>query len=281
MSESDIFYKEIFSLYGSIKRARGPFLYTQKGVRLTDLYQEGGRAILGWGGTSAFTMLKNTLNRGICGSFETGFSYRLKKAVEDLFASEREVFVFYSKAQAVKAALLLSSDGTNFYKPWSSSEIKWADLPCIVFAPPLPWCQSLYILAANSSLVSKFREIILSSLSEERKALFSDSDLFPGSEILPAPLYASLARSIYDLRKALQERKESDWFIYDTVITKYWERKGPYLFPKVPRENYGAFLLHCLKLGLLVSPDYNTPSIVPFGADKGVFTCLKNSPFDF
>jgi hypothetical protein len=88
-------------------------------------------------------------------------------------------------------------------------------------------------------------------------------------------------RSIYNLIKALQERQETDWFIYDTVLTKYWKREGPYLFPKVPRDNYKDFALHCLDCGILISPEYNQPSIVPFGAGRGGFANLKNSPFEY
>ena len=56
MSNIEYLAKEINSRYGNIKRARNCFLYTARGVRLTDMYQEGGRAILGWGGGSAFTI---------------------------------------------------------------------------------------------------------------------------------------------------------------------------------------------------------------------------------
>ena len=61
--ELEVFASEISKRFGNVKRARGCFLYTEKGVRLTDLFQEGGRAILGWGGNSAFTVLKNVLSR--------------------------------------------------------------------------------------------------------------------------------------------------------------------------------------------------------------------------
>ena len=100
----DYLSQQIYSRYGEIKRARGPFLYTAKGVRLTDLFQEGGRAILGWGGNSAFTMLKNVLSRGITGSFSTDFSARLEKAVCELLASERIVAVYTEKKDAVDVA---------------------------------------------------------------------------------------------------------------------------------------------------------------------------------
>ena len=98
---------------------------------------------------------------------------------------------------------------------------------------------------------------------------------------LPFALEVAVTRSIYNLIKALQVRQEKDWFIYDPVLTKYWNREGPYLFPKVAQDNYKDFALHCLACGILISPEYNQPSIVPFGADHGVFTKLKNSPFTF
>ena len=81
MEETAFLADSIASRYGSVTRARGPFLYTAKGQRLTDLYAEGGRAILGWGGSAAVTVFKDVLSRGICGSFRTGWEQRLDRAV--------------------------------------------------------------------------------------------------------------------------------------------------------------------------------------------------------
>ena len=63
------FYNELYTRYGFVTRARNCYLYTKKGVRITDCYQEGGRAILGWEGGNAFTHFKNVLCRGQVGSF--------------------------------------------------------------------------------------------------------------------------------------------------------------------------------------------------------------------
>ena len=46
-------------------------------------------------------------------------------------------------------------------------------------------------------------------------------------------------------------------------------------------EMYKKFVVHCLDCSILINPEYNNPSIIPFGADIGVFTKLKNNPFDF
>ncbi|WP_407398972.1 hypothetical protein [Treponema sp.] len=264
MNEIEFLADEIFKRYGTIKRARGPFLYTAKRTRLTDLYQEGGRAILGWGGGSAFTMLKNALDRGATGSYRTDFTQRLEKAVNELFLGEhRKVFVFASKSDAVLSGIAVSKDHTCVYHPWHQTEVDWGTVDCIVIEPPLPWTSNVFILAVkdNEENSSRLEEAIKKQIR------------------LSSPMEAALARSIHNLISALQTRQEKDWFIYDSIICRYWERKGPYLFPKIPMDSYRNFVLHCLDLGIVISPIYENPSIVPFGADRGVFAVLKKNPF--
>lgn len=275
MSQKRILAESIASKYGTIKRARGCFLYTEKGIRLTDLYQEGGRAILGWGARGTFTVLKDVLDRGITGSFYTDFSIkhikyksRLSRSVSDLFASDRTTFVFSSKEAALKAALSVSAGSTSVFKPWNPFDVDWTQVDCIVFSPALPWTDNIFVLAVKSALVC----------NDDLKTVKVS---FEDEAELPSPLCAAVTRSVYDLIKALQEREEKHWFIYDKVLTKYWTRKGPYLFPKVPEEKYSDFVLHCLDCELVISPDFNEVSIVPFGADYGVFRKLERNPFAF
>lgn len=269
MNSKKILAERIALKYGTIKRARGCFLYTEKRVRLTDLYQENGRAILGWGARGTFTVLKNVLDRGITGCFLTDFSAKnikyksqLSRAVSTLFASDRTAFVFSSKSDALKAALAISKESTSVFKPWISADIKWNEIGCVIFAPTLPWTDNIFVLAAKS-------EFVLEDLSFD-----FESELSP-------PVCAAVTRSVYDLIKALQEREEKNWFIYDKILIKYWTRKGPYLFPKIPEEKYQDFVSHCLTCELVISPDFHEPSIVPFGADLGVFRKLEKNPFAF
>ena len=278
--------KEIFSRFGTIKRARKCFLYTAKGVRLTDMYQEGGRAILGWGG-SVFTVLKNVLERGITGNYFTDFSSpcgregtQLDRAVSALFGDERVAFTFSDKQAALEIGLYFSIESTSAWKPWNGANVDPRTIDCIVFEPPLPWADSIYVLAVKKDVI-KFLALDEDGLKAQVQKFVTRFKDYPGETFLSAPISAAVTRSIYDLVKALQEREEKYWFIYDQIITKYWERKGPYLFPKVPESDYSAFVLHCLDCHLVISPRYNQPSIVPFGADKGNFTLLKNKPFDF
>ncbi len=276
MSEREISFlaSKIYELYGTVKRARGAFLYTAKRVRLTDLYQEGGRAILGWGGSSAFTVFKDILSRGANGSFSTDYSPRLgrdskksqlSKALSTLLNSNRAAYFFPTKSAALSAALKISPNGTSVWKPWTGADVKFEEISCVLLEPPLAWASGIWILA------------ILQDDSEENSGNQEIENLFS----VPAPLAGAVTRSIYNLIAAVQERSEKDWFIYDKVLTKYWTRKGPYLFPKVPKGQYEDFILHCLKNEVVVSPEYECPSIVPFGANPGVFAKLQKNPFEF
>ena len=262
MNQQDFVYTEIFNRYGNIKRARGPFLYTAKGVRLTDLYQEGGKAILGWGGCSSFTMLKNVINRGLTGSFNTDYTYRIGKAVSSLLNSKRKVFIFDDKQKAIDTVKTLSKDSNGYYIPWLEQGTKWSNIDALVVEPTLAWAQKLYLVALKEDT---FTPDTINQLPTVR---------------INGAMAEAVSRSIYDLIASLQSREEKQWFIYDTVLTKYWTRKGPYLYPKVPQDKYNDFIKHCLDNTLVISPDYDVPSIVPFGADKGVFRALEKNPFN-
>lgn len=262
MDKLDFLYQELHQRYGNVRRARGCFLYTEKNVRLTDLYQENGRAILGWGGANGFTFLKNVLSRGQTGSFPTQHLYQLKKAVGDLLNFPVEILVFNSRLTAKNAAEKLGLE-VQEYIPWACEENLSQDKAVLV-CPPLAWCEEAFVLAVPEEVAASKNDV-LSKIESNRFA--------------PCLLQA-YARSIYDLIQALQLREEKQWFLYDTVLNKYFVRKGPYLEPKVPAEKYDAFVKHCLDCGIVINPNSEGKSIVPFGADKGVFEKLRKNPFN-
>ena len=254
------YYSEIKKRYGIITRARGSFLYTQKNVRLTDLFQEGGRAILGWN-APAYTVFKDVLSKGLSGSFDTAHFARLQKAVSELLQSKRKIFLFSHKKAAMDAALSLDAQSSSVYKPFSG--VDYSAAKNVVIAPPLPWTNNFWILAARD--FGQEKDCVASNdcgLATDAAALHSES--------FPPALLAAAARAVYDLIAALKARQEKDFFIYDKVLVKFFERRACWLRPKVPQEKYDDFVLACLDAGVAVSPDYNADSIVPFGADKGV-----------
>ena len=249
----DQLYKELYARYGFVTRARNCFLYTHKGQRLTDLYLENGRAILGWDGKNASTFFKNMINKGLTGSFICEDKPRLDKAVSKLLGKDYHVSFHINKSDAVKAALSSGAKNIVSYKPWNKEQEDLSKADAVIIIPPFPWGGDIFILASSG----------VGELVEP-----------------PFALQTALTRSIYNLIEELPLRQEKDWFIYDTILTKYWDRKGPYLYPKISENKYDAFVKHCLDCNLVINPSYAEASIVPFAADKGVFTKLKNNPFE-
>lgn len=254
--------EEIFSRYGNIKRQRGHFLYTEKGKRLCDLYREDGRAFLGYRETSAWTMFKNALGRGVTGSYRTSENYRLGKAVSELLDSERTLYIFNDLEKALLFSAAFSTDSFAVYKPWNWEGIEsYSGKKIVLFEPVLSWPEGIFILAVEKSLAENSAENI-------KKVNVTET-------ILNAPMIAGISRSVYDLIGAIQNLSEKDFFKYDKFLTKYWTRKGPWLFPKVEKSEYDSFVLKCLDAALVVNPNYDRPSIVPFGIDKGSFKNLN------
>ncbi|MCM1322037.1 MAG: hypothetical protein NC041_08070 [Bacteroides sp.] len=281
---------EIRSRCGFVRRARGCYLYTEKGVRLTDLYLDGGRAILGWDAGKARTVFKNTLERGITGCYDSGMSKRLESAVRQLLPAEYSLVRWWSKASADDMAEQCNLTRAVHWRPWleitaarnaeaqdSAAGAAKAELPpqrngqnrvpalslpetdfppVIRLTPPFPWtgAPDIYAFLRPSE---------------------NDAARIPHSDTLPAPLAAGMARAFADLRHAVLNREESSFALFDSVLTSFFHRKGCWLFPSVPKESYRSFFLHCLDNGIVISPDYDVPSVVPFGANHGDLKRMK------
>ena len=272
-------YQELYERYGFVTRARNCFLYTHSGQRLTDLFLENGKAILGWDSGNAGTFFKNMMNKGLTGSFICEDKPRIDKAVSELIGKECRAFFYRTKADAVKAAVGLGAKNIVSYKPWNKEQEDLERADAVVFVPPFPWGEEIFILAMPSNC-GPSRASGTADVGSATADNFGVPEALEGPLTIPFSLQTALTRSIYNLILELPLRQEKDWFIYDTILTKYWERKGPYLYPKISENKYEDFVKHCLVCGLVINPSYNEPSIIPFGADKGVFTKLKNNPFE-
>jgi hypothetical protein len=247
--------------YGFVRRARFCYLYTQSGTRLTDLCQAGGRAILGWNCGSANTAFENVFNRGVhvgapwvpgagdtaaAGIVTTEEEHRLERAVRALFAPPQQnapqFHVTLVRADAIPPAL-------PQWRPWSGdTSVDTSD--ALYFLPPFP-------------LASDWAIVVTKTIPPASGAIH-----------LPPCFLAGITRSIYDLIAELPKRGEAGWARYDRYLTPFWERRGPYLYPKVCEAEYPAFVARCLDAHLVISPRYGVPSIIPWGANPGDFTLL-------
>jgi len=294
---------EIRKRYGTVRRAYDYHLYTAKGVRLLDLSQEGGSAILGWRGGRAKLALKNILDRGITGTFPTDLEDELVRAVQEVLPHYGAVRWFETKERArlaCAAYLGLWSDipliESPLLHPEASVDIgPGGDSPLSaakqIHGIPIwrPWLDeafysmsdrvdSAFLKNANDTLETMVLSSPFPFAGGCTLAVFAssspDSPEPPPSDSIAPALLGALARSWADLAAALFERTEADWARYDKYTVSFWDRRGPYLIPQMRASRYPEFFEKCLDKGILISPDYGTPSIVPFIADAGEFKRL-------
>ncbi len=311
---------EIQKRYGFVRRARGCYLYTEKNVRLTDCFLDGGRALLGWDGGKARTVFKDTLERGANGSYCGGYESRLATAVRHLLPDEyTEIRWYYDSPSAVRegAADCASLGARNapespnaafcaaresgaaassensapldavLWRPWldicATAEPKptrypeitithpGAERPDVIkLVPPYPWATSLCIYAFRADVPQN-----ATGAKQEPGATAAQtadpktSREIPAYDVVPAPLLAAYARAFYDLKTALGTFGENDFKQFSKQLSPLFNRRACWLFPKIPRDHYDDFAKRCLDEGIVVSPDYDIPSIIPWRANKG------------
>jgi hypothetical protein len=244
--------------YGFVRRARFCYLYTQSGIRLTDLCQAGGRAILGWNCGSANTAFKNVFNRGVhagapwipAAADVTEEMHRLERAVRALFPAASNVCLV--RADSLKPDF-------PQWRPWAVNTVDIigdtvdpSGMDAVYFLPPFP-------------------------LASDWASICSSHPAPCTLNLVPCPSPCTLAgitRSIYDLIAELPKRGEAGWARYDKYLSPYFERRGPYLYPKMSEADYPAFVARCLDARLVISPHYGVPSIIPWGANPGDFIPL-------
>lgn len=286
---------ELIKRYGAVVRARGPYLYTQKGVRLTDLYLDAGRAVLGRGcsGSNAFRVLKNTLERGETGSFPSAYNTRFQKAVLSLIPGYDYAARFSTEDSLLRAAALYTSERTTGTKQDSIGTQGTAGSSHTGLRVKLwhPWqteaadsndgenlCKTLGTDTRIAEGVLAFYPPLALQEAGLIAVFKAGNNPFPLSDLCSGALLNALTRSIYDLQREIPKRGEKEWSRFDAILSPYFERKGAYLIPKIEGAQYDEFVLHCLDCRLLIPP-YPAPALVPVGVNEGDFSRLKQTPF--
>ena len=285
---------EIKKRYGNVKRARGIYLYTEKGVRLTDCYLDGGRGILGHGGGKAKTAFKDCFERGANGFYDSGLIPAFEKSVKKLLPTEyTEIRLYSEKTAAMLGGTSVSLESTQkkagavseqtscvlesspkkanpvLWRPWldfagkiteqptgyPKIEVVYnltGDFPAIVkIVPPFTYATDISVYAFSNACC----EEMLQNL--------------PENDVVPSPLLAAYTRGFYDLLNSFSLFTEKDFKANSKALEPFFIRNQCYLFPKIPETQYKDFVLKCLEAGIVISPDYNEPSIMPWRANPG------------
>lgn len=273
------FYDEVRNRYGNVKRARGFYLYTEKNVRLLDMYLDGGMSILGRRENQAPLVFKQSIDKGLNAFLPSSGDYRLKKALNSLFPEHPH---FYLLSEWSKALSFLEIEDNKTDLDSCIMENTWKSfLPSsenlkkkkVFFVNP-PFCTSIKIAvskdvlpilssevsAAEKEVLAKafFDLIRIIKLREQEKGL-SDEELINSAR--GKKKKQQLVKSIKSYRRVVE------------LCSRFWNMEGPYLFSKLNEEKYETFFKAALDFHIFLSPYFTIPSILP---KIRVYTELEN-----
>ena len=249
-------------LLPTIRRAREYHLYDDRGRRYLDLYQDGGRAILGHRPSGFLTRVKNEMSRGVLLSAPSPAEARLQKELHRAYPGySHAALVAASALPGLLADLLqlLHEDprgATRIHDPAAPAgetppaQVALArpflpvpEAPILLPRLPLPGffaCQALLIRAPG-----------VSGDLEERLL----------REAPPAPPSLRAGEmALQGLRRA-QEEAAPAWAA--DQLAPLWHARGPYLRFRGGAAVYPQVFRAYLEGGYLLSPSFGEPSIVP------------------
>jgi hypothetical protein len=245
-----------------IRRARGYRLYDYRGNRYLDLYQQGGGCLLGHRASRQSSLLKDLLSRGLAADLPSVYQRRLEKALLARFPAYRGVRITASPQEALELASrylgrrlgsedirdpLTSPGGSTEAAAWRPLLSGGGDAEeAEILFPLLP-----FSLARAPACVC-FRQALPAS--------------FPVAEPVSSLVLAGALRALSDLDRY----RPAPWFRPDLLASASgWTQQGIYLLCRRPRAEYERIFLEFLKAGLLLSPRYPGPSILPAEASPG------------
>ena len=243
---------EIKKRYGNVKRARGIYLYTEKSVRLTDCFLDGGRGILGHGGGKAKTAFKDCFERGANGFYDSGLLPAFEKSVKKLLPAEyTEIRLYSEKTAAMLGGTSVSLDGASekanpvLWRPWLDFAGKITEQP-----NGYPKIQVVYntneVFPAVVKILPPFTyatDICVYAFSEK---FYKNLAELPQNDVVPSPLLAAYTRSFYDLLNSFSLFTEKDFKANSKALEPFFTRNQCYLFPKISEEKYKDFVLEKL-----------------------------------
>ncbi len=226
-----------------INRARGYFLYTADGKRYLDMVLDRGRLIMGHRQKGYGQAMKNVIDKGILPGFPSPYAHRLKQAVRRLVGSECFVYLFKSEEKAWEVLGSITPDPMN--DPIKGSPVfgdellELSELP-VVISLPVPFAFAPGVVVSKTEL----------KLADE-----------PVSPVI----LAGAVRAVYNLIAFQKEVNYSDWEkagLLEACGDK-WRVEMPYIYPLCTREQYSAVWDTFFEAGIILSYDYDKPSVLP------------------
>lgn len=278
---------ELLRLLPPIRRARLWRLYAEgqaagRPRRFLDLWMDGGRSLLGAKGTGLGTEAKAAIDRGLTGPAPSVWERRLEKALLAAYPGYAAARFYRSEEAALEALeahlgkargqlAILDPALRDSGRPGDSAASGGAEaLVARPFAAFLPGQAALerglpaFALPLLPCPAALAPGVILAR----------DASGAPRGELAPPLLLASACRALAELARLGSTYREELWRRSDRRLAPFFERRGPYLYPRHGPEEHGAFFRRALEAGLLVSPRHELPSMLPGEFDDGELAAL-------
>jgi len=304
----------LLSLLPAIRRCRGHRLYAENGKRFLDLWQDDGRGVLGAKGTGIGTVVKAETDKGLGSPLPNVYERRLEKALAAAFplyaasrfypdeaAAARALASCAAAAGAVSAGAATGTaaaasaarsgaarsgaamlDGTNWYLCIEELAFdparREASTAGRLALLERPYPEGLDMDAARNSFHIAFLRLPLARAFSPAVLLFRDeADAAGFGRSLVPPLELSAAvKAFAELAGHRNAYAEELWKRTDRRLGGLFERKGPRLWPRCPREAYPALFKASLERGVLLSPFWDLPSNIPADFDDGELKTLSD-----
>ena len=239
-----------------IRRARGWRLYAEDGRRFLDLWSDGGRSVAGRRTGSLGRLAKELLDRGLVSNLPSFWDGRLQKELADWLPSYSS-FHFLADESGARSLLASSSQAIGRIRPFGSwlGEDATSDLAFVTL--PLAPAWSFAVVAIRKGF---------------------DIGMMPVSEPQATIRLALATRSLVEFRRFEGEVGEAQWSSMDRHISGLFERRGPWLLPKYTACAHAQVFESCLAAGILISPCYTQPSIIPGEFEDGEVAPLGKLP---
>jgi len=254
-----------------VRRARGYRLYDSAGRRYVDLWQLHGHAILGHRGAGASAVMKNAISKGLIMDLPSAAAGRLVRVLRELLPSHPFVRVYGSLdrclqglaawcRRSVRAADVVDPATAEGDRPASADQasapgaiVAWRPfLPSWEYADALALLPILPFATCGGPWAVCLRE--------------DPRDALPQSEPICAAVLEATVRAVAGLRRHSEGPLGP---LVAPVAVGRWQIRGPYVTPRFARERYGEVFDAFLRGGVILSPRWSCPSLLPATLSDG------------
>jgi len=254
-----------------VRRARGYRLYDRQGRRYLDLHRDGGGALLGHRTGTTITIMKSVLSQGLVSALPSVWESRLIRMIASLLPAHPIVRLYSSRGRALEAAsrfLGMRVDPLDLHDPAIHEGPLLGGPRAFLWRPFLPDLDPEAVACAPVLPV-----LPLTVCEAPAAVCFPDDQRgeVPVSDQLPGFILAGAVAALARLRSV----SGKDHFAVHEVIHKAldrcpgWARIGPYVRATFSPAEYPGVSAEFLRSGVLLSPWYPGPSILPGECSPG------------